>query len=194
MKYIHPLHHRKTSVSLPRASYRRMCAARKIFARNGIYYSRQEIYRRLFKLFLKNWRGRGAKTNGLRRYNADGKDFEIHPLYINQVLYAALWQRALHSGESISRMLDVAIRVYLPQLLESLLFSPRPQATLTKNIRYWTMRYCQRKNQQPDFFINYLCHTRMNDGSGLEYSQSMQIISKAGLSPMQIWDLLHRAA
>lgn len=194
MKYIHPLHHRKTSVSLPRASYRRMCAARKIFARNGIRYSEQEIYRRLFKLFLKNWRGRGAKTNGLRRYNAGGKSFEIHPLYINQVLYAALWQRALHSGESISRMLDVAIRVYLPQLLESLLYSPQPSISSGQNARYWTARYLNRRSQEPDFFINYLCRTRINDQNGLDYAQSMQIISKAGLSPMQIWDLLHKAA
>jgi hypothetical protein len=193
MKYIHPLHHRKTSVSLPRASYRRLSAARKIFARNSIRYSEQEIYRRLFKLFLKNWRGKGKKTNGLRRYNAGGKDFEVHPLYINQVLYAALWQRALHSGESISRMLDVAIRVYLPQLLESLLCDTRPDMTLPENTRYWMMRYRRRK-QSPDFFINYLCHTRENDHRGLEYSQNTEIISKAGLSPMQIWDLLHRAA
>jgi hypothetical protein len=194
MKYIHPLHHRKTSVSLPRASYRRMCAARKIFARNGIRYSEQEIYRRLFKLFLKNWRGRGVKTNSLRRYNANGKGFEVHPLYINQVLYAALWQRALHSGQSISRMLDVAIRVYLRQLLESLLSTEGPQTTSIQNTNYWMRRYSLRRRQDPDFFINYLCRTRNNDPSGLEYSQSMQIISKAGLSPMQIWDLLHRAA
>jgi hypothetical protein len=194
VKYIHPLRCMKTSVSLPRESYRRLCAARKIFARNGIRYSEQEIYRRLFKLFLKNWRGRGVKTNGLRRYNADGKSFEVHPLYINQVLYAALWQRALHSGESISRMLDVAIRVYLRQLLESLLSTPEPQGTSVRNASYWMARYSLRNRQAPDFFINYLCHTRNNDPSGLEYSQSMEIISKADLSPMQIWDLLRRAA
>jgi hypothetical protein len=194
MKHIHPLHHLKTSVSLPCASYRRLCAAQKIFARNGIRYSEQEIYRRLFKLFLKNWRGRGVKTNGLRRYSADGKAFEIHPLYINQVLYAALWQRALHSGESVSRMLDLAIRIYLPQLLESLLCTPSPGTQMVQNTRYWMARYRRRNSQEPDFFINYICQTRKNDDTGLEYSQSAQIISKAGLSPMQIWDLLHTAA
>ncbi|MBN8222837.1 MAG: hypothetical protein J0L53_18120 [Spirochaetes bacterium] len=193
MKYIHPLRHRKTSVSLPHASYRRLCAGRKIFARNGLRYSEQEIYRRLFKLLLKNWRGRGLKSNGLRRYNSAGMDFEVHPLYVNQVLYAALWQRALHSGESISRMLDLAIRVYLPQLLESLLSVPAPGLTLRRNTHYWMKRYGRRK-QQPDFFINYQCQTRKNDQTGLEYSQSMQIITKIGLSPMQIWHLLHTAA
>ena len=121
MKQIHPLRSLKTSISLPSVSYRRLQAARKIFARHCIRYSEQEMYRRLFKFFLKNWRGRGLKTNGLRRYNVEGKEYEIRPLYINQVLYAAIWQRALHSGESVSRMLDLAIRVYLPRLLDSVL-------------------------------------------------------------------------
>lgn len=194
MKYIHPAHHRKTSVSLPRISYRRLCAARKIFARHGIRYSDQEIYRRLFKLFLKHWRGRGRKSNGLRRYNARGKSFEIHPLYINQVLYAALWQRALHSGESISRMLDLAIRVYLPRLLESLLRQAPSARSARPNNLYWAKRYGQRPHHYSDFFINYLCRTQRNDTGGLEYMQHTQIISKAGLSAMQIWDLLHLAA
>ncbi len=189
MKEIHPLKNKKTSISLPGVSYRRMCAARKVFARNGIRYSEQEIYRRLFKDFLKNWRGHGKKANSLRRYNADGKAYEIHPLYINQVLYAALWQRALHSGESISRMLDVAIRVYLPRMLEDLLRSVN-----SPNSRYWMARYGRRVRQYPDFFINYLCQTRSNDGNGLEYLQSVQIISKADCGPMQIWDLLHSCA
>jgi hypothetical protein len=194
MKYIRPLKHKKTSVSLPYKSYRRLCAARKIFARNGIHYSNQEIYRRLLKEFLKNWRGRGRKTNSLRRYNATGKDYGIHALYINQVLYAALWQRALHSGESVSRMLDVAIRVYLPRLLESLLGSTSGRNASTKNSLYWASRYHRRKYQYPGFFINYTCHTQSNDANTLDYTQNMQIISKTGLSAMQIWDLLHRAA
>lgn len=189
MKEIHPLRNKKTSVSLPNISYRRLCAARMIFARHGIRYSDQEIYRRLFKYFLRNWRGRGKKTNSLRRYNADGKAYEIQPLYINQVLYAALWQRALHSGESISRMLDVAIRIYLPRMLEDLL-----RSVSSRNSSYWQARYGRRARQYPDFFINYICQTRNNDGNGLEYIQGAQIISKADCGPMQIWDLLHTCA
>lgn len=188
MKSISPIVHRRTSVSLPGASYRRVCAARLIFARHRIYYSDQEIYRRLFKLFLKCWRGQGPKTNGLRRYNRDGRLYGVHPLYINQVLYAALWQRALHSGESVSRMLDVAIRVYLPRLLESLL----GQAGAAS--KYWKARYNRRSGTFPDFFINYTCQTRNNDGANLCYLQETKLISKSNLSVMEIWDLLHRAA
>lgn len=191
MKAIHPSRHRKTSVSLPIASYRRICAARLIFVHHGIHYSDQEIYRRLFKFFLKNWRGHGRKTNGLRRYNANGKSYEIHPLYINQVLYAALWQRALHSGESVSRMLDVAIRVYLPRLLESLLGQ---EGTQTSNLPYWKRRYQNRTSHYPDFFINYVCQTTANDGIWLSYTQQAQIIDKTSLSLMEIWEIMHRAA
>lgn len=178
MKSISTLRFQKTSVSLPHASYRRLKAARKIFARNGIVYSDQEIYRRLFKHYLRNWRGRGRKTNGLRRYNACNKTYEIYPLYINQVLHAALWQRALHSGESISRMLDVAIRIYLPRLLEELLRQVSPVTTSVRNAKYWAARYARRKLQYLDFFINYDCITRKNDTEGLEYQQKMRIFSK----------------
>lgn len=191
MKEIRPTNHQKTSVSLPDVSYRRIGAARLIFARHGIHYSEQEIYRRLFKFFLKSWRGHGRKTNGLRRYNADGKSYSIHPLYINQVLYAALWERALHSGESISRMLDVAIRVYLPRLLESLLGQEGAQV---RGSRYWKRRYQNRTNQYSDFFINYECQTEANDGIWLAYSQKTQIIYKTSLSLMEIWQMMHRAA
>lgn len=194
MKQIHPLRSLKTSVSLPHLSYRRMQAARKIFGRHGIFYSEQEIYRRLFKFFLRNWRGRGLKTNALRRYNADGKEYTIRPLYINQVLYAALWQRALHSGESVSRMLDLAIRVYLPRLLESLLGQSDVSRRPDKKNAYWAIRYRLRKSRYTDFFINYACRTQKNDSAVLEYSQSTEIISKEQLSIMEIWNLMLTAA
>lgn len=181
MKTITPLRSHKTSVSLPRASYRRLTAARKIFARNGLFYSDQELYRRLIKHYLKNWRGRGRKSNQSRRYNTNGKVYEIHALYINQVLYAAAWQRSLHSGESVSRMLDVAIRIYLPRLLEELLCQDFQLMPSFSNSMYWRERYARRSRQYPDFFINYDCITEINDATELKYIQNMRIISKPEL-------------
>lgn len=195
MKRISPLHNKKTSVSLPRKSHRRLRAAQRIFERNGIHFSEQEIYRRLLKLFLRNWRGRGKKTDGLRRYNMAGRDYEIHAIYINQVLYAALWERALHSGESISRMLDMAIRVYLPRLLEFFLQESRFKSERSVlNCGYWAARLRNRPRQYPDFFINYACKTVCNDSLRLEYFQGMQIIPKTGLSPWDILELMRIAA
>lgn len=177
MKPISTIRFQKTSVTLPKVTYRRLTAGRKIFARNGIFYSDQEMYRRLFKHYLKNWHGRGKKTNGLRRYNAKGRDYEIHPLYINQVLHAALWQRAIHSGESLSRILDVAIRVFLPRLLEELLSAVMPTKGRSRNIAYWSIRYARRRHYR-DFFIIYDCKTKENNGSVLNYAQEINIISK----------------
>lgn len=194
MKNIHPHRCLKTSVSLPRNAYRRVLATRAIFARNGILYSEQEIYRRLFKLYLQNWHGRGSKTNGLRRYNANGKAYEIHPLYINQVLHAALSQRAQHSGESLSRMLDVAIRIYVPRLLESLLHDEPPWSVSSANHRYWVARYARRARHYSDCFINYECQTLNNNPGSLEFRQKTQIVLKSDLSLMEIWELLHTAA
>jgi len=181
MKKISPIRYHKTSVSLPEGAYRRLTAARRIFARHGIIYSDQEIYRRLFKHYLKNWRGRGQKTNGLRRYNRDGKSYEVHALYINQVLHAALWHRAMHSGESISRMLDVAIRIYIPRLLEEILCYSAQVMTFRRNKAFWNSRYARRKHQYPEFFINYQCRTEKNDPKGLHYMQKVEILSETEL-------------
>lgn len=195
MKRITALNSHKTSVSLPASSYRRLLAAQKVMLRNGVRLSEQAIYGRLLKLYLKNWRGQGLKTNGLRRYNANQEKYGIRPLYINQVLHAAVWERAVHSGESLSRILDFAIRIYLPRLMEQLL--RRPIAHSARSIRnhpYWASRLAHRPRKYPDFFINYACETIRNDSNSLQYFQTSRIISKAGLSPWQILDLIRIAA
>lgn len=190
MQKISPFQYRKTSVSLPIASYRRMKSGQLILRRHGVIFFDDEMYRRLFKYFLKNWRGRGRKSATLRRYNADGKKYCIRPLYINQVLYSALWERAIHTGESVSRMLDVAIRVYLPRMIEEFLRNKTHNRKRSYDVAYWAARYEQRTKKYPDFFINYRCTTDCNSSTLLDYRQESHIISKAGLSPMQILDVM----
>ncbi len=195
MKRLSPLAFHKTSVSLPVASARRTLAAGRILSRNGIKLSEQEILRRLLKLYLKNWRGRRLKSDTPRRYNQSAGLYTIRPLYIDQVLYSAAWERAIHSGESVSRMLDFAIRTYLPRLLESLLSSSqRIGQTRPYNAAYWRKRLLARKAQYPDFFINYRCQTHENNNQVLEYQQRTEIISKTGLSPWEILDLMRIAS
>lgn len=195
MNRVSPLISHKTSVSLPQSSYRRILAARKILARNCVYLSEQAIYRRLFKFYLKNWRGEGLRTNGLRRYNATREKHDIHPLYINQVLHAAVSERALHSGESLSRMLNFAIRIFLPRLMEQMLSrSAACGSCSATNHAYWAARLARRSRHYPDFFINYSCKTLRNDGIILQYAQASQIISKSGLSPWQVLELMRIAA
>ena len=189
MQYISPLKNHSSSVSLRCPSYRRLAAARTLLSRNGLFLSEQDLYRSLLKLFLHHWRGRGRKTGRPRRYNQTGCDYVIRPLYINQVLYAALWQRALHSGESVSRMLDFALRFYLPRLMEELLSGAR-----SSNAPYWNRRRLARRHSRGDFFINYECKTRINVCGNLEYVQEARIIPKNGLSPWQILTCLQTAA
>ena len=195
MQEISPFNHHKTSISLRHASHRRVKAAQKILARNGIHFSEQRIYQSLFKIYLISWRGRKLKSATLRRYNADGYAYEVHPLYINQVLHAALWQRAVHSGESISRMLDFAIRHYMARLLEEFLHTPtRRNVRSVRNAAYWAMRLARRRHPFSGYFIKYVCETRRNDIDGLEYLQHAKIIPKKGLSAAEMGYYLQTAA
>ncbi|GAB4429639.1 MAG: hypothetical protein OHK0011_12130 [Turneriella sp.] len=117
------------------------------------------------------------------------------PWYVDKVLYRVLAERALHSGESISRMLDFAIRHYLSRLVEDVLRNPysrHPRAQ--RNFAYWESRYQRRKNPKPDLFITYSCETRENSIGALEYVQRYEIIPKKGLSPSEIVHLMRYAA
>lgn len=197
MESVHSLQYHHTSVSLRQCSARRLKAALKIVKRSGVDWSESEFLRRLAKLYLQAWRGGGKRTALARRYNkvlADQKYCRM-PWYVDKVLYRVLAERALHSGESVSRMLDFAIRHYLPRLLEQSLRNPysrHPRAQ--RNFAYWESRYRRRHNQKPDLFITYSCETRENSKRALEYVQRYEIIPKTGLSPADILHLMRYAA
>jgi hypothetical protein len=117
------------------------------------------------------------------------------PWYVDKVLYRVLAERALHSGESVSRMLDFAIRHYLPRLLEQSLRNPYTRDVRgQRNFSYWDSRYQRRRNKRPDLFIIYSCETRENSMRALEYVQRYEIIPKTGLSPAEILHLMRYAA
>lgn len=194
---VHSLLYHHTSVSLRASSARRLKAALKIVKRNGLAWSESELLRRLAKLYLQAWRGGGKRTATARRYNkplADHKYCRM-PWYVDKVLYRVLAERALHSGESVSRMLDFAIRRYLPRLLEQSLRNPYTRDVRgQRNFSYWDSRYQRRRNKQPDLFITYSCETRENSMRALEYVQRYEIIPKTGLSPAEILHLMRYAA
>lgn len=101
----------------------------------------------------------------------------------------------MHSGQSVSRVIDFALRNYLSSFLESILRTPMPRcARAARNSAYWDARYTRRRRRFPDFFINYSCATRENAGGNLEYVQRMEIIPKTGLSPGDILYLMRHAA
>lgn len=197
MQRIHALEYHHTSVSVRPGSFRRLKAALRIARRNGLDWSESELLRRLAKLYLQAWRGRGLKSASARRYNRQTGDQRYCriPWYVDKILYAVLWERSVHSGESVSRMLDFAIRHYTRRLLEGALSNPysrHPRAQ--RNFAYWQARQERRRNPRPDLFITYQCETRQNNLIGLAYSQKYKIIPKTGLSPGDILYLMRNAA
>jgi hypothetical protein len=192
MQRINPLESYQTSVTLRKTSVRRVKAAILILSRHRFNFSEQRIFSWLLKFYLNHWRGQGRKPACLRRYNTDGYKYQIRPLYINQVLHAAATQRAMHSGESVSRMLDFAIRVYLPRLLEEVLTGSLPLRCASDK-QYWQARYARRLNTAP-VFISYRSSTEINTERGLHWLQKTEIIPKSGLSPWQILEVMQFAA
>ncbi len=195
MQRIHALEYHYSSVSLRKSSYRRARAALKILRRNGIHHSESELFRRLMKLYLQQWRGNSEKSASARRYNAEGSKYVIRPWYVNKVLYSLMWQRAIHSGESVSRMLDFAVRNYLPRLLENLLCVPMPRCyRAARNAPFWEKRHNRRKRKSQEGFINYSCRTTQNHNAHICYAQESTFFPKNRLEPMEIIHLTRYAA
>ncbi|MFZ5628493.1 MAG: hypothetical protein ACOY5B_05150 [Spirochaetota bacterium] len=155
------------------------------------------MFSRLAKEYLQRWRGNGLKSGTSRRYNAriPSQVYTVRPWYVDQVLYASLWERTVHSGQSVSRVIDFALRNYLGSFLEGILRTPMPRCTRAlRNAPYWEGRYARRRRKFPDLFINYSCATRENASGNLEYVQRIEIIPKTGLSPGDILYLIRHAA
>jgi hypothetical protein len=197
MQSISPFQCHRTSVTLRKSSYRRARAALLVLRRAGVHWSESRLYEELGKVYLSRWRGEGRKSATLRRYNSriEGDSYVVRPWYVNQVLYSALAERGVHSGLSVSRMIDFALRYFLYIFLASLLRFPMPRcARAARNAPYWARVYESRRHKCPPVFISYLCETRKNAGGNLEYLQNLNIIPKKGLTPSQILEVMSYAA
>jgi hypothetical protein len=177
--------YRHTSVSLRPTSKRRLKAALKILRRNGVKESESAILFRLAKMYLAAWRGRGDKSYTARRYNLErvkGGKYVRMPWYVERIVHAALWERSLHTGVSISRMLDFAIRYYLPRLLENVLPNPFSRnRRAQRNFAYWNARAERRSPMRTEIFITYSWRTDRNDRLGLIFHQETRYLTKREL-------------
>jgi len=191
MQPINALEYYHTSVTLRARSVRRIRAVRKLLSRAGIEFSESRIMDELLRQYLLLWRGQGCKPATLRRYNIDGQAYQIRPFYINRVLYAAATERATHSGESVSRMLDFAIRNYARRLIENFLRSARGVPEQKRIL--WATRYVCRSHRE-EFFISYKCGTIENKRSNLIWYQQTLAIPKKGLPAGQILAYLRSSA
>lgn len=180
-----------TSVTLRSKSVRSTKAARRMLGRYQIRISESHLLEELLRLYLGFWKGKGLKPATLRRYNKDGRGYQVRSFYINRVLHAIATQRALHTGESLSRMVDFAIRTYLRRFLESVLSAHR---AVPSSIRQkWNQMYSRRR-QKDAFFITYAAATEINLRAGLVWQQSSKFILKRGLRLEQILALSREAA
>lgn len=196
MQHISVQSSHSTSVTLRPGSRRRFRAGLEILRRNGVEWSESELLRRLAKIYLRHWRGSNLKSATARRYNRTlkGTRYERVAWYADRVLYSVLWQRSIHSGESISRMLDFAIRAYLPRLLEEYLRNAKPGSDIrNRNRTYWAARFASRYKPQPDLFITYQCKTELNSPIGLRYVQEYLIHRKNKLTTGDILHLMQHA-
>jgi hypothetical protein len=167
-----------TSVSLRPASARRFEAALKILRRNGLNWSESQLLQRLAEFYLRHWRGRGGKSDTLQRKNRSITDklYVRYAWYVEKELHTAVRARAVHSGQSISRMLDFVIRIYLPRFMEEQLRKPVPHSAASlRNASYWEGRFRKRPYPKPAIFVTYQCTTNENSVRGLSYLQQYQI-------------------
>lgn len=184
MQRIYSSQYHKTSITVRESSRRRLKAAVLYAKRHGIDWSESEILQRLATLYLQAWRGRGKKSATTRRYNCEigGHRYVRVPWYVSKVLYSALWARGIHTGESISRMLDFAIRHYMLRLMESALSNPySSHPCARRDFAYWRAKFERRLPRRPEPFITYTCATQVNTVGGLKYEQETRIFSESEL-------------
>lgn len=155
---------RLTSVSLRADSFKKLKFAQRTLVARMVYQSEQEIFRGLLFLYLQKWRGVGSRTSRLRRYNLKGRGYVIKPLYLELGFSAALWTRAVHSGVSISRMLDFAIRHFLFVYVDQQLNSSEVISSCTLSIQYQ-------------------CKTGKNSGQQLQYTQEVACFLPQAMPP-----------
>ena len=129
MERISPLEYYMTSITLRAVSVRRVRAVRRLLQRHGLKFSESRLSEELLRLYLRHWRGIGKKPATLRRYNIDGKDYQIRPLYIRDAYFISYegetlenrgltlsWmskahlipKKGLHADEILARMRDSA--------------------------------------------------------------------------------------
>jgi len=126
MQEINQYQYHQTSITLSPKSRALLTATLETLEAKGIVWSESELLHRLAMLYVQSWRGNKLKSATARRYNQsapEGKYIRVS-WYISKALYSILWERAIHSGMSISRILEFSFRYYLRRLLEETLRTP----------------------------------------------------------------------
>ncbi len=179
MLRIHQSQFHQTSITLSPKSRALLTAALETLEVKGFVWSESDLLHRLAMFYLQSWRGNKLKSATARRYNdpvTDGK-YERVSWYMSKVLYSILWERAIHSGMSISRILEFAVRNYLRRLLEETLRTPVQESVDERG--KWSFKLggdFRRRIDKPKILITYRCLTIRNSTERLKYWQKYEIL------------------
>ena len=174
MRHIDESAPRYTSVTLQTNTKVALLQAVEQLNAHGIEFSAQRVMRECFRIALKLWRGRGPIADRTKTYNPCAGPCVIVPYYTTESMRSASWARCHHAGISHSRMMDFALRTYLPRVLEYWL-SGVPHGRDKKDAAFWAARYARRLNGE-SFLISYKATEFRNDGIVLNYAEKTEII------------------
>ena len=165
---------RRTSVTI-RSSTRVILRDTSLYMRNrGVNFSEQRLMRECLRVALKFWRGRKGKATRNKRYNTRRGPYEVVPFYTSEALRSVAWTRCHQAGISLSRLMDFAVRFYLPRVMEYWLrFAYRDQDR--EDAELWAARYRQRLHRE-DFVISYEHRVAQNTETTLEFWEKTEIL------------------
>jgi len=179
MQYIDRFQVHQTSITLSPKSKALLKAALGTLEDKGLDWSESKLLHRLAMLYLQSWRGNKLKSATARRYNepvTDGK-YERVSWLMSKALYSVLWERAIHSGMSISRMLEFAVRYYLRRLLEQILRTPvEISEDKEGNLSITLGGDFRPRIDKAKILITYRCLTIRNSTERLKYWQKYEIL------------------
>jgi len=139
----------------------------------GFHFSEQRLMKECLRFALKFWRGRKGKSTRNRKYNKRIGPYEIMPFYTSEALRAVAWARCHQAGISLSRIMDFAVRVYLPRVIESwCCLAYREEDRV--DAQAWQDLYAKRLNRTA-FVISYQSKTSKNDQNRLRYEEMTEI-------------------
>lgn len=140
----------------------------------GVNFSEQRLMRECLRIALKFWRGHEDRASRNKRYNGRNGPYEIVPFYTTEVLRSVTWARCHQAGISLSRVMDFAVKFYLPRVMEYWLrYAYRNQDR--EDAELWAARYRQRLHRE-DFIISYEHRVVQNTENTLEFWEKTEIL------------------
>lgn len=164
---------RRTSVTIRTSNRALLREASKSMRNRGVNFSEQRLMRECLRVTLKFWRGHKDRAARNKRYNYRTGPYEIAPFYTTEALRSVAWTRCHQAGISLSRVIDFAVRFYLPRVMEYWLrYAYRDQDRADAEL--WAARYQQRLHRD-DFVISYEHRVVQNTETTLEFWEKTEI-------------------